>query len=212
MDAGLPERVVERAGRAGVSVSAVLGGQLAGYLRLLLRWNQRMNLTGLTDDDAGIDRLLVEPLVAAEQLPCGPLRVIDVGSGGGSPAIPMRLRRPEVALRMVERKGRKAAFLREAVRHLALTGSTVEARSYEEVGANLVEAERADVVTVRAVRLDDAGLRAVAGLLVSGGQLFLFERREPGGATDGAAWFEAEGCFELVESLQSRLVVLRKCG
>jgi 16S rRNA (guanine527-N7)-methyltransferase len=208
--AGLSDRIAARCRLAGVSVPGPLGGELARYLKLLFRWNERMNLTGLTDDDTGIDRLLVEPLVAARWLCAGPLRLIDIGSGGGSPGVPIRLVRPDVRLQMVESKSRKAAFLREAVRHLALTGARVEARRYEELAAGLGEGDRADVVTVRAVRLDEAGFRALAGLLAEGGRLFLFEGQGTGREDGGAAGFEEEGTFPLVESLQSRLSILRR--
>jgi 16S rRNA (guanine527-N7)-methyltransferase len=208
--AGLPDRIAARGRLAGVSVPARLAGELARYLKLLFRWNERMNLTGLTDDDAGIDRLLVEPLVATGWLSVGPLRLVDIGSGGGSPAVPMRLVRPDVRLQMVESKGRKAAFLREAVRHLALTGARVESRRYEELAAGLGEGDRADVVTVRAVRVDEVGFRALAALLAEDGRLFLFEGQGTGREDGAAAGFEVEGTFPLVESLQSRLSIWRK--
>jgi 16S rRNA (guanine527-N7)-methyltransferase len=207
---GLSDRIAARGRLAGVDVPAPLAGELARYLKLLFRWNERMNLTGLIDDDAGIDRLLVEPLVAARWLPEGPLRLVDIGSGGGSPAVPMRLMCPDVRLRMVESKSRKAAFLREAVRHLVLTGVSVEACRYEAFAAGVDEGDRADVVTVRAVRLDRAGFRALTGLMADGGRLFLFEGQGAGredGAVDG---FRGEGTFPLVESLQSRLSIWRK--
>lgn len=207
---GLSERIAVRAGLAGISVAGRLSGELARYLELLLRWNVRMNLTGLRDDDAGVDRLIVEPLVAAGRLGGGPLRLIDIGSGGGSPAIPMRLACPDVRLRMVERKGRKAAFLREAVRQLTLRGASVEARGFEELGSGLGEEARADVVTVRAVKFGEPGFRAVAGMLASGGRVFLFEGRESGADDGAAAGFEVEESLPLVESLQSRLLILRK--
>ena len=76
-----------------------------------------MNLTALDDRESGLDRLIVEPLMAVERLPTNRGRVVDIGSGGGSPAIPMKLAAPGVDLLMVESKVRKAAFLREAAAH-----------------------------------------------------------------------------------------------
>ena len=71
-------------------------------------------------DDETFDRLLIEPLIASRYLPSTDCSVIDVGSGGGSPAIPLKLAMPGISLRMVESKTRKAAFLREAVRRLVV--------------------------------------------------------------------------------------------
>ncbi len=58
---------------------------------------------------------------------------MDVGSGGGSPAIPLKLAVPRLRLTMVEAKARKSAFLREAVRHLGLEQRSVETARYEEL-------------------------------------------------------------------------------
>jgi 16S rRNA (guanine527-N7)-methyltransferase len=207
----LAGRIVARAGLAGVSISEALGEELARYLGLLLRWNKRMNLTALRDDEFGIDRLVVEPLLAVEHLAGDAVRLMDIGSGGGSPAVPMRLARPDIRLQMVERKARKAAFLREVVRQLSLSGSSVEVCGYEELSARLDAGDRADVVTVRAVKLGERGVRAASGLLKEGGRLFLFEG--PGTESGvGAVGFELEGSFPLIEGLESRLVVLRKAG
>ena len=68
-EGGLAGRIARRASRAGVEVDAALGNALAVYLELLYRWNRRVNLTALGEDDSGVDRLVVEPLVAAQQMP-----------------------------------------------------------------------------------------------------------------------------------------------
>lgn len=212
MEAGarglVAERISARVNLAGARVDAEVAEALARYLALLFRWNGRMNLTGLTDDDAGLDRLVVEPVVAASRLPVGELRVIDIGSGGGSPAVPMRLARADVRLRMVESKARKAAFLREAVRALALAGSEVIRSRYEDLAGEVGEEDRADVVTVRAVRLDESGFTALARMLNDGGRVFLFEGE--GAETVQVPEFALEGSFPLVEALRSRLTVLVK--
>ncbi|HCE01905.1 MAG TPA: 16S rRNA (guanine(527)-N(7))-methyltransferase RsmG [Acidobacteria bacterium] len=205
---GLSGRIAARAGAAGVPVGCALSDSLARYVELLVRWNERMNLTGLTDDDAGLDRLVVEPLGAVRRLGTGALRLIDIGSGGGSPAVPMKLARPDVRLRMVESKSRKAAFLREVVRHLGICGAEVEACRYEQLAARVTDDERADVVTVRAVRLDEDGFDCLSRLLARGGRLFLFEGEGGDGGAGLGGRFSTVQTYRLVESLKSRLVVL----
>ncbi len=208
----LAERIAARARVAGVAVESSVADQLGRYLDLLARWNERMNLTGLADDDAGLDRLVVEPLAAAARLPAGKLRMIDIGSGGGSPALPMRLARPDVQLRMVESKSRKAAFLREAVRQLGLAEAHVDACRYEELATRVGDEGVADVVTVRAVRLDEEGCARLSRLVVRGGRLLLFEGPDGNGAELGSTRFVHEGTCALVAALKSRLVVLRRIG
>ena len=67
-----------------------LASQLVVYYQLLSHWNRKINLTSLSDPDEAVDRLLLEPVAAAAVLPAN-RALIDLGSGGGSPAIPLAL-------------------------------------------------------------------------------------------------------------------------
>jgi 16S rRNA (guanine527-N7)-methyltransferase len=146
----------------------------ARYLALLTRWNRRMNLTALPlpdpPPDASIDKLIVEPLVGFALVETGDEDWIDLGSGGGSPAIPLRIAHRAGTLRMVESRSRKCAFLRETVRTLALPDTHVLEGRYEALPQN----QDVDLVTIRAVRLDEPVTRLIRGLLRPGGRLFAF--------------------------------------
>ena len=101
------ERLARRTRRAGITIRPELGAQLEIYYRLLSTWNKKINLTGLNLSDfspESLDRLLIEPLVAAHHVRPAVRSLLDVGSGGGSPAIPLALAFPEVSLLMVEDK------------------------------------------------------------------------------------------------------------
>jgi 16S rRNA (guanine527-N7)-methyltransferase len=147
------------------------------YFRLLTQWNARINLTALPLEiptDETFDRLLVEPLAAARQVRDTSDVWFDLGSGGGSPAIPLRIARPALRLTMVESKTRKAAFLREAVRAIGLAEASVENDRFEEVAQKADCAGAGALVTVRAVKAD-SGLFETARLLLDGsGRLLLF--------------------------------------
>ena len=188
-----------------------LAAQAAEYMRLLSRWNQRMNLTRLGEDDLGVDRLVVEPFAAAARLPAGTATMVDIGSGGGSPAVPMKLARPEIALHMVEARARKAGFLREVVRGLALTDVDVHGCRFERLAEQSDVAASADVVTVRAVKVDRQALSVLGCLLREGGQLFLFRADEGRGLREELPvplyW---EGSHVLIDGVRSVLVVLQK--
>jgi 16S rRNA (guanine527-N7)-methyltransferase len=208
------DRVTRRARRAGVTVTPELAAQLEGYYRLLATWNHKINLTGLNLAELSpetIDRLLVEPLVAAKYVPSGAKRMLDVGSGGGSPAIPLALATPGVQLLMVEAKTRKSVFLREAIRTLALPGADVATARFEELLARPDLHETNDLVTIRAVRIESRVLMTLQAFTRPAGQLFLF--RGSGGADPAEAihppltW---KATYPLIESLRSRLVVLEK--
>ena len=133
------DRLLARLAPASISLTSDQIERLAEYWRLLERWNSRINLTSLPLRDypsGSVDRLIVEPLLASPLMPATPVNWYDLGSGGGSPAIPLKIVTPGAQLIMVESRSRKAAFLREVVRSLALTKSArVEARRFEDVAA-----------------------------------------------------------------------------
>ena len=187
---------------------------LIAYLELLARWNKKINLTSLPlvePADETFDRLLIEPLVAARYLPSPDCTVIDIGSGGGSPAIPLKLAAPAIALRMVESKTRKAAFLREAVRQLNLRQVEVETARFEELLARPSMHEAYAVATLRAVRVEARTLKIVQAFVKPSGRIFLFRSRvsdsEVPTIVPPLAW---DTTHPLVESSGSQLVILRR--
>ena len=165
------------ADRTGLTVKEAIAEQLASFIGLLAKWNATLNLTGFPLDppsEEALNRLLIEPLAAASLIPTQVKVAIDVGSGGGSPAIPLKLLRPDIQFVLVESKARKGAFLREAVRHLALGGVAVESSRFDELASRPEFQAKADLLTVRAVRLDDEFWMPAATVLRAGGHVLLF--------------------------------------
>lgn len=203
-------RLSRRATRAGVFLPDELSARLIAYHELLFRWNSKINLTSLNDPDEAVDRLLLEPILAVKHVPPTASRLLDVGSGGGSPAIPIKLALPHLALTMVEVKARKSAFLREAVRHLDLSDTRVETSRFEELLAQPQLHEAFDVLSLRAVRVESRVMMTLQAFVKPGGVLFLF--RGASGPASPATFppLEFVGTYPLVETLQSRLTVLRK--
>ncbi len=176
-DRDLLARIHRRAVRCGVTVSRDLADGLAAYLSLLARWNLKINLTGLTvdpPDDEAVDRLLMEPVAAAKFLKPDDRVVIDIGSGGGSPAIPLWLTQSSMRLVMIESKVRKSAFLREVVRQLDMADVEVENRRFEELLSRPSMHSCADLITLRAVRVERGVFRAAHAFAKPGGRLWLF--------------------------------------
>jgi 16S rRNA (guanine527-N7)-methyltransferase len=208
------DRLGRRAKRAGVNLTPQLSSRLETYFRLLETWNRKINLTGLNLAEAApetIDRLLIEPLVAARYIPAGAARMLDVGSGGGSPAIPIALARSSISLVMVESKTRKAVFLREAVRAVELGRAEVAASRFEELLTRPELHEAHDLVTIRAVRIEPRVLSNLQAFLKTRGALFLFRGATTADPSETVppplAW---AATYPLLESLRSRLVVLEK--
>jgi 16S rRNA (guanine527-N7)-methyltransferase len=192
-------------------VNDELSNGLTAYYELLSRWNRKINLTGLTEADEAIDRLLLEPLVAARYLPSASAQLMDIGSGGGSPAIPLKLATPGLSLTMVEVKARKSAFLREAIRQLELASTHVENARYEELLTRPELHDRHDAVSIRAVRVDPRALVTLQTFLRPRGTILLF--RGPDGAAETPTFYpplEHLQTVPLLEATQSRLTVLSK--
>lgn len=202
------KRIARRARRGNLDLLPDQLAAHADFLALLSAWNARMNLTALEDRDEAVDRLILEP-VAASRLLHGAGAILDVGSGGGSPAIPLKVQLPQASLCMVESKIRKGAFLREAVRKLGLSDVRVESRRFEELLTDASIHECCDVVTIRAVRVQLSTLVATQAFLKPGGRLALF--RGPGEESlPGVPTLTIESDEPLVETMRSRLLILRK--
>jgi 16S rRNA (guanine527-N7)-methyltransferase len=114
----------------------------------------------------------MESFIAATLVEDEPIEWLDVGSGGGSPAIPLKVVRNQLYLTMVEARARKAAFLREATRNLNLPNVEVLAERVEMLSEPMAGA--VDLITIRAVRLDDELLRVFKKLLDVDGHLMIF--------------------------------------
>ena len=214
MGRALTEKINRRLRKAGTKLAAPTLGQLEKYLTLLERWNSKINLTAfdLKDpSDEAIDRLIVEPLLAAQHLPSSQRTVIDIGSGSGSPAIPLLLASPGRSITMVESKTRKAVFLLEALRHLAVNGSRVETARFEQLLTRPEFHEGFDALTIRAVRVEASTLLTLQAFLRPGGDLYLFHSSSKPFRIDQTAFpLVVMGTIPLVESMASQLVVLRK--
>ena len=206
-------RLRDRASSAGVDLDAATAEPLADYLALIHRWNARMNLTALEDPDRAIDRLIVEPLAAATHVPPG-ASLIDIGSGNGSPAIPLRIARPDLAaMRLVESRMRKGVFLREAIRQLQLNRVVVENHRYEALLSRADVCGAHDILTLRGVAWDAEVLQRLRYFVRPGGRLCLFAGdggEDPEGIQPPLhAPLAREGTYPLIASLRSRLIMVR---
>ena len=155
----------------GVPVSDDQVARLLQFAELLLLWNERINLTGARSVEALVDEHLPDSFAVASVLG-EPARVIDVGSGGGLPAIPLSILRPALQVLLVEPLAKKVAFLRTAVRELGLGGRiAIDPRRIEEVVASPRDAP--DVALSRATFPPARWLEVGRGLVRPGGQVLV---------------------------------------
>lgn len=157
----------------GAAVPEGLYVKLAAYLELLVKWNARTNLTAIREPEEMVRRHFGESLfvgVALRDRLVPGATVLDYGSGAGFPGLPVALLLPDVRVTLAESQGKKASFLREAVRVLGVEAE-VWGKRVEEMPAE----RKFDAVTLRAVddmgsalagsreRVAEGGMRAVLG-------------------------------------------------
>jgi 16S rRNA (guanine527-N7)-methyltransferase len=188
MAEGSALRLNELLSSAGVEpLQASVAGQFAAYLSLILKWNDRVNLTSIRDEEGILQRHFVESIFCAQALPAGIQTLLDFGSGAGLPGIPIALCRPEIAVTLAESQGKKAAFLREAARVL---GVSVVVRT----GRAETLAGQFGCVTLRAVERMREAVGTASQLVLPGGFMALMigsaDQAELRAAAAGFAWRE----------------------
>jgi 16S rRNA (guanine527-N7)-methyltransferase len=128
------EETIRRAsGEFGIQLDANQVLSIQQYIRLLLVWNDKVNLTAIRDPLEILYRHFCESMFGAVALPFLSGRLADVGSGGGFPGLPLRILRPELRVLLIESNLKKATFLAEVVRELDLRNVTVHVGRYEEL-------------------------------------------------------------------------------
>lgn len=138
------------------------------YLEILLKWNLKLNLTAVRDPREIVVRHFGESLFLGRRLfPSrdSELSAIDIGSGAGFPALPLKIWAPSLVLTLVESNHRKATFLREVIRALNMTQVFVRAERAEEIS------DQGDLVTFRAVEHFARILPVALRLAMPGGRI-----------------------------------------
>lgn len=160
----------ELAQTAGITLTPEQHALLGRYLDLLLQANERMNLTRIVDRAQAEVHHIADSLTLLPHLPAGPIKIIDIGSGGGVPAIPIAIARADVTVTLVESTKKKAIFLREAAQALPLPNVKVIDQRAEDVGQG-PQRESFDIATARAVASMDWLAEWCLPLVKKGGKM-----------------------------------------
>ena len=124
--------------------------QFYNYMNLLLEWNEKINLTAITEPKEVIIKHFVDSLTIAKYIPQG-ATLVDMGTGAGFPGIPLKIYRKDIKITLVDSLNKRIKFLDEVIEQLDLKGiETIHARA-EEFGKNSKYRESFDVATSRAV-------------------------------------------------------------
>lgn len=128
------------------------------YAERLVRWNEKVNLTAITDPDEIVIKHFVDSLYILKFIKMSPNQsLVDVGSGAGFPGLPLLIANPQLEVTFVDSVNKKLSFIKDALNNAGLMANIVNSRA-EELGRNSDFRESFDYVTARAV----APLRVLA--------------------------------------------------
>ena len=141
----------EEAARLGLALTDSQTARFDRYAQLLVEWNEKMNLTAITQPKDIVDKHFLDSLIPAlaVELPQG-ASIIDVGTGAGFPSIPLAILRPDLRITLLDSLNKRLLFLEEVCRQLAIDAPRIHARA-EEAGRRPQLREQFDFATARAV-------------------------------------------------------------
>ena len=148
MSEDIRQYLQECAASYGIAVSDGQAEQFQWYMELLIEWNQKMNLTAITEPKAVVVKHFLDSILLLPELEQGDT-LIDVGTGAGFPGVVAKLYRPEIDLTLMEPTGKRVEFLRRLCERLDITADVVKERAEE--AARKQWRETFDVATARAV-------------------------------------------------------------
>jgi 16S rRNA (guanine527-N7)-methyltransferase len=169
----LREFMISSAQELGLTISESHAEQFVRYLTHLITWNKTINLTAIIDSKEIITKHFVDSLTA---LVSTNLRqdsiVLDVGSGGGFPGIPLKIIRSDIQLTLVEPVQKKCSFLNSVIGLLQLRGVSTFVGTIEQYAKQALT-QSIDAVVVRALKFDDIQ-KHIPSLLTEKGKVVLY--------------------------------------
>lgn len=195
------------------------------YTRLLLEWNERVNLTAITELDEIMTKHFLDSLVfvklLAKYYPKGEILLGDLGTGAGFPGIPVKILLPKAKIVLIDSLAKRINFLNEVIAKLQLDCvEAVHARA-EEIGRNLKYRESFHVIVARAVAELPVLLEYGSPLLMVGGRIFAAKGVDPEQEIDSAKKaLQALNCkveylekYKLADGADHRsMIVIKKIG
>lgn len=193
----------------GIPLDAHQLAQFELYYRELVTWNEKFNLTAITEyTDVQVkhflDSLVALPLIAEERgepmPPVRPLHLLDVGTGAGLPGIPLKIAAPQLKVTLMDGTGKKITFLREVIAQLGLENVEAVQGRAEELGNDARYRGQFDLVTARAVAALNTLVEYLLPLVRRGGLAVIYK-----GASAPQEFGEARNAIDLLGGEMVRL-------
>lgn len=134
----------------GISFTVEQLEQFFDYMNLLIEWNEKMNLTAITDPDEIILKHFIDSITILKEITDNS-EIVDVGTGAGFPGIPLSIMNKSLKITLVDSLNKRLIFLQEVIYKLKLTNVEIVHARAEELGQNKKYREKFDIATSRAV-------------------------------------------------------------
>lgn len=183
--------LIRAALQMGVALDAQQAGRMAVHASALVQWNRRINLTAITDPVHIAIKHFLDAVLPISQIPAQG-RLLDMGTGGGFPGIPLKVMRPDQSMTLIDAARKKINFVKYVLRALNATDiSAVQARA-ETMGNDPAYRGRFQAVVCRAFSDLATIARLAAPLLVSDGRICVYQG--PGGSPECTRDAEGDPC------------------
>lgn len=167
----------EYAEKEGIKITDKIIADLETYLKELLEWNEKFNLTGITDPTDIWHKHFLDSLTVFKSIPEKAIKVIDIGTGAGFPGLVIQILNPRLHVTLMDATGKKVQFLKHMIQKLELKNAVAIQNRAEVLGHNPNYRESFDVALSRAVALLPTLLEWVMPFVKVGG-IFISQKKE----------------------------------
>jgi 16S rRNA (guanine527-N7)-methyltransferase len=189
------ELLIEGAARLGVAMNREQAGQLALHGRQLLEWNQKVNLTAITDPEQIAVKHFLDAIAPLNHIPAHG-RILDIGTGGGFPGLPLKVMRPGIPMTLIDGVRKKISFVQEMIRQLGLQRIEALHTRAEALAGQAAYAQGFQTIVCRALTDMDRIVKLAVPLLAPGGCILAYkgpQAKAPAGSADRPASIDAGG-------------------
>lgn len=165
--------VRDGASQMGIEVNPEQAAQIAHHGQLLVQWNKRINLTTITDAKDVAIKHVIDAIAPLNYIPSKG-HLLDIGTGGGYPGIPLKIMRPSQPMTLIDSVRKKVNFLKNVIRQLHLDSiSAIHTRAEEMLDA-LPETNKFNIIVCRALANPQRAISLAAPLLLPNGRIILY--------------------------------------
>ncbi len=210
--------VQDAAAQLGVTVHRQQAKQFARHAMWLMEWNRKINLTAITDPREVAIKHFVDAIAPLPHIPASG-RLLDIGTGGGFPGIPLKIMRPGQPMTLIDSVRKKINFVRHVIRQMPLEGVEALQIRAESLADDVSPDHLFDVIVCRALSESPAALALAKPLLAPGGRVILY--RGPGNcakpnsncqvAVKGAVFLQTVVTYPLPYTHFSRRIDILDC-